>query len=55
VVPIVEISHKPMPTKYNRLSEKPHFRIVGWRFPDGATELIGAPKGNNDMNDAIPF
>jgi hypothetical protein len=64
VVPVVELSHKPMPTRYNRLGTKPYFHIAGWHFPDGVTELIDAPRKtgggrasaiDSGMNDDIPF
>jgi len=33
-VPVVELSSKPMPTKY-KMSARPHFKIVGWKILGG--------------------
>jgi hypothetical protein len=42
VMPLVELSSKPMKTKF-KMSERPHFEIVGWHLPGGEGVLSAQP------------
>jgi hypothetical protein len=63
VVPLVELSKKPMKTKFGT-KQRPHFQVVEWRnldlgFSPGSSsqqQLPPPPNGNGgDLNDQIPF
>ena len=45
VMPLVKLSSRPMKTKY-KMSERPHFEIIGWYTPGSADALVPptAPK-----------
>jgi hypothetical protein len=57
VVPVVELASKMMSTQFG-MKPKPYLKIIGWRFPQEGTGLLGVatPKGGNgDLDDEIPF
>jgi hypothetical protein len=64
VVPLVELSNKPMPTKFGT-KLRPHFQVIEWRnldvgFTKEAPQQQQLPppttEGNGkDLNDQIPF
>jgi hypothetical protein len=54
VVPLVELSSKPMPTKFGT-KQRPHFQIVEWRNLDVGFMQDAPAVLPSDMGDAIPF
>jgi hypothetical protein len=42
VMPLVELSSKPMKTKF-KMGERPDFRIVSWHLPGGDGDMLAAP------------
>ena len=42
VMPLVELSSKPMKTKF-KMSERPDFRIISWHLPGGDGGMLAAP------------
>jgi len=42
VMPLVELSSKPMKTKF-KMSERPDFRIVSWHLPGGDGGVLAPP------------
>jgi hypothetical protein len=42
VMPLVKLSSRPMRTKY-RMSERPHFEIIGWHTPGGDAGALAPP------------
>ena len=68
VVPVVELSAKPMKTKFG-MKQRPHFKIIDWRelgasqvasaTPPPAIEHVGSPiksvSTEQVLDDSIPF
>ncbi len=42
VMPLVKLSSRPMKTKY-KMSERPHFEIIGWYTPGGSGDALAPP------------
>ena len=42
VMPLVELTSRPMKTKY-KMSERPHFEIIGWHAPGGDGDALAPP------------
>ncbi|MGY8682663.1 hypothetical protein Q2941_33520 [Bradyrhizobium sp. UFLA05-153] len=42
VIPLIKLSSRPMRTKY-KMSERPHFEIIGWHAPGDGGEALAAP------------
>jgi hypothetical protein len=60
VVPLVELSAKPMKTKFGQ-KLRPEFKIVGWRnlgvslIKDTAPQIVAPPSASEQLDDQIPF
>ena len=42
VMPLVKLTSRPMKTKY-KMSERPHFEIIGWHAPGGDGDALTPP------------
>jgi len=42
VMPLVKLTSRPMKTKY-KMSERPHFEIIGWHAPGGGGNALAPP------------